>query len=104
MKKSQAIFHSLGHAILVLIYTSAVAWILYNGNHFFGPIHSFVGPLGLLLLFVFSATVVGALVLGRPILLYLDGYKKEALQFFAYTVGWMFLLTLSVFATFLNSR
>ena len=89
--------HALGHAILVLLYTAGVAWILFNAQRVFGRVTSFWGPLAVLMLFVVSATIVGTLVLGRPILLYLDGKKKEALRFFGWTVGWLATLTLVVF-------
>ena len=89
--------HALGHAILVLLYTSGVAWILFNAQRLFGKVTSFWGPLALLMLFVVSATIVGTLVLGRPILLYLEGKKDEALRFFAWTVGWLAILTLGIF-------
>jgi hypothetical protein len=90
-------FHAVGHAILVLLYTSGVAWILFNGQRIFGRVTSFWGPLAVLMLFVVSATIVGSLVLGRLILLYLDGKKNEALRFFDYTVGWLATFTLVVF-------
>ena len=89
--------HALGHAILVLLYTSGVAWVLFNGQRLFGKVTSFWGPLAVLMLFVVSAAIVGTLVLGRPILLYLDGKKDEALRFFGWTVGWLVVLTLVIF-------
>jgi hypothetical protein len=89
--------HALGHAILVLLYTSGVAWILFNGQRLFGKVTSFWGPLAVLMLFVVSATIVGTLVLGRPILLYLGGKRNEALRFFGWTVGWLAALTLVLF-------
>jgi hypothetical protein len=89
--------HALGHAIVVLLYTAGVAWILFNGQRIFGRVTSFWGPLAVLMLFVVSATIVGTLVLGRSILLYLDGKKNEALRFFGWTIGWLATLTLVVF-------
>ena len=89
--------HALGHAILVLLYTSGVAWILFNAQRLLGKATSFWGPLAVLMLFVVSATIVGTLVLGRPILLYLDGKRNEALRFFGWTVGWLVALTLVIF-------
>jgi hypothetical protein len=89
--------HALGHAILVLLYTSGVAWILFNGQRLFGKVTTFWGPLAVLMLVVVSATIVGTLVLGRPILLYLDGKRNEALRFFGWTVGWLAALTLVLF-------
>lgn len=91
--------HAMGHAILVLLYTSGVAWILFNGPRIFGRVASFWGPLALLMLFVVSATIVGSLVLGRPVLLYLEGKKNEALRFFGYTVGWLGIITVAIFLT-----
>ena len=97
MKNLSQKLHSLGHAILVFLYTSFVVWILFNGQKIFGPTESFWGPVLVLLLFVLSATIVGGLVLGRPLLLYLDGHKKEGLVFFGYTVGWIVLIIIIVF-------
>lgn len=97
------LLHALGHAILVLLYTSGVAWILFNGQRIFGKVTTFWGPLALLMLFVVSATIVGSLVLGRPILLYLQGKKNDALKFFGYTVAWLVILTVIVFLTRLSS-
>ncbi len=92
--KTKSLFHSLGHAGLVFGYVSGVAWILFNAERMFGEVNSFIGPVMVLMLFVFSAAVVGSLVLGRPILLYLNGRKKEALEFFVYTLFWILVILL----------
>ncbi|NIM46902.1 MAG: hypothetical protein GTN40_01955 [Candidatus Aenigmarchaeota archaeon] len=47
-----------------------------------------------LLLFTLSAAVVGGLVLGKPIYLFLSGQKKESLKTALYTVGWLFIITI----------
>ena len=96
MKNKKVIVHSLGHAVLVFIYVFGVAQIMFNGQRLFGQVHDFWGPVIILMLFVFSAAVVGTLVLGRPILLYFSGAKSEALKFFGYTLGWLFLITLLI--------
>lgn len=101
MKKPATGLHSFAHAILAVLYISGVAWFLSNMKRIFGPGPSPRGiwpPLLFLLLFVMSATIVGSLVLGRPLLMYLDGEKKEAVRFFGYTLGWLVLLTLLLFA------
>jgi hypothetical protein len=51
-------------------------------------------------MFVFSAAVSGALILGKPILLYLENQKREAIELFAITLGWIFLWLVILF-TFL---
>ena len=83
----------------VLIYISAVAGLVLNGEKIFGKMEHIWGPIAFLLLFVFSALVTGLLVLGRPVYLFLDGFKKEAVKMLLYTVGWMFLITLLVLVT-----
>jgi len=96
-KEPKPIWHSLGHSILVLLYASLVAFVMSHANQWFpGPDTAWT-PVAVLMLFVLSATITGTLVLGRPILMYMDGKKKEALQFFGYTVGWLFLMTVVAF-------
>ncbi|MEO8065828.1 MAG: hypothetical protein ABI643_03170 [Candidatus Doudnabacteria bacterium] len=97
MKVPKPIWHSLGHTVLVVIYVSFVAFIMSHGQRFFGETDGPWTPVAVLMMFVLSATITGTLVLGRPILLYVDGKKKEALEFFGYTVGWLFILTIIVF-------
>jgi hypothetical protein len=95
MKNNQKLLaHSFGHALLVIAYTSGVAGIMFNGQRLFGQKDTILTPIAVLLLFVVSATIVGALVLGRPVLLYMDGKKSEALKMFAYILGWLFLATI----------
>jgi len=43
-------------------------------------------PVIMLSLFVLSAAIMGYLFLGEPLMLYLDGKKKEAVRFFYQTV------------------
>lgn len=45
----------------------------------------------ILMLFVISAAVSGALILGKPVLMYLDGKKRESMELFAFTIGWLVL-------------
>ena len=52
-----------------------------------------VRPVLFLMLFVLSAGVTGALVLGRPVLKYLDGDRKGAIYLFCATLGWLFVFT-----------
>lgn len=43
-------------------------------------------PVVMLLLFVVSATITAFLVLGKPIMWYADGDKKEAIQLLIFTI------------------
>jgi hypothetical protein len=54
-------------------------------------------PIAMLLLFVTSAAITGFLVFGKPIMLYIDGKKTEAISLLNYTIGILFLITIIVF-------
>lgn len=95
---------SLGHALLVAVYVSLVASIMNHGSTWFGQKDTAWTPVAVLMLFVLSAAITGSLVLGRPVLMYLDGKKKEAVQFFGYTIGWLFVLTIVVFVIMFAMR
>jgi hypothetical protein len=75
-----------------ILYIVIVATFLTNASHIFGPEEpkTVLVPILMLSLLVFSAAVTGSLVFGRPILWYLDGNKKEALQLLLYTLGIFF--------------
>jgi hypothetical protein len=59
-------------------------------------------PVAMLLLFVSSAAITGFLVFGKPIMLYLDGKKKEAVSLLGYTLGFMIMITILAFILMLS--
>ena len=85
---------ALLNALLTTAYITVVALIMQNGEKVFGEMNNMLGPIAFLLLFVLSAAITGSLVLGKPILMYLEGNKKEAIKLFLYTIGWIFVLTI----------
>ena len=89
----RALFHALG----IGVYIAVIAFVLQNGERVFGKMNNFFGPLSFLLLFVISAVVTSALVLGKPILMYLDNQKKEALKLFFYTITYLLAITIIIF-------
>lgn len=72
-----------------LAYITFVALLMQNGEIIFGKFTNILGPITFLLLFVVSALVVGALILGKPFMLYLDDKKKEAMSLFFTTACWL---------------
>lgn len=54
-------------------------------------------PMAMLLLFVCSAAITGFLVFGKPVMLYIDGKKKEAISLLGCTIGILVLITLTSF-------
>jgi predicted transglutaminase-like protease len=97
MKNSKLIIIGFLGAFGVAIYVAAVSFIMSNGEKIFGKMDNFLGPVAFLLLFVLSAAITGALVLGRPILWYLENRRLEAVKLFLCTLGWLFAITLAVF-------
>ncbi len=81
----------------MFVYILLVATIISNGKELFGNANQFWQPVAFLLLFVLSAAITGLLVLGKAIILYLDGMKKEGVQLFGYTLGWLALIAILVF-------
>ena len=65
---------SLGTAVYIVL----VATFMTNASRFFGNVDTVVSGTAMLLLFSLSALVVGGLTAGGPILMYIDGKKKEA--------------------------
>ncbi len=87
------------NALGTALYISLVASLLFNAPRLFGNNgkDTVLIPIAMILLFVFSASLTGVLVLGRPVLWYLDGKKKEAVSLLLTTVGFLFLFTLCAF-------
>ncbi len=49
----------------------------------------FFAPVLFLTLFVLSAAITAGLVLGKPVMMFLAGERKEAVTLFVYTLGWL---------------
>jgi len=84
------------NALGVLVYVAAVAAVMTNAEKIFGKINSTVSAVGFLMLFVLSAGIVGSLVVGKPIMLYLDNKKKEAISLLVWTLAFLAVITLLV--------
>ncbi len=81
-------------------YIIAVTTFLNNAQRIFGKEENeFFIPIIMMLLFVLSALITGSLVLGRPVMLYLDGQKKEGISLLIYTaIGLVVILALVILA------
>lgn len=86
-------------AICEVAYILLVASLMRGAEKFLGDKpDNFLAPLSFLLLFVISAAISATLVFGKPILLFLEGKKKEAFKLFAYILGCLFLFFLTAVA------
>lgn len=91
------------HALLAEVYIVAVVFLIrYGIASFDTPDDTILAPIAMLSLFVLSAAVMGYLFLSKPIQLYLDGEKKEAVNLFLSTIALFALVTGAVFLTLLS--
>lgn len=98
----QYVIRSLLNALGVVAYVMMVATIMQNGERLFGEMDSFLAPVAFLLLFTVSAAVVGSLVFGYPVVLFLVGKRCEGILSAVATMSWMIVATgimLTVVAT-----
>ena len=79
------------------IYIVLVVSFIFSLQVFSEQKDNIIIPISMLLLFVCSAAITGFLVFGKPIMLYIDGKKKEAVLLLGYTLGIMVLITLISF-------
>jgi len=91
---SQICKQSFLYSLLAGIYIGSVGLFMRHAEAIFGKQNSTVGIVAVLLLFSLSALVVGGLIVGKPVMLYLDGKKKEAVWMLIASGGWLFLFFL----------
>lgn len=97
MNLKKITLYSLLHSLGVIAYITLVVLIMNNGEKLFGKMDNFWGPMAMLLLFTVSAAITGLLVFGHPVYLFLQGMKREAVQFTFYTVGFLIAEAIIVF-------
>lgn len=96
MKCKKYLLNSILPAILVVLYILGVATLMLRTEDF-EPKQPVIGIAMFLLLFVLSAATVGSLIFGRPIMLFLEGEKKQALKYLGGTILSL-LIILIIFA------
>lgn len=105
MDNNYLIKRAIGDALGTALYVFLVSQIMIHGDQLFGEIeNNSFAPMVFLLLFLFSALVTGYLVLGKPIMMYLDGQKKEAVRLLFYTGAFLFCLMLTGFVIILAGK
>ena len=89
------------NAILASGYIVLVASLMFFGSTFAGGPDTVLAPIAMLSLLVLSAAVMAYLFLLQPVQMYLDGEKKEAVDFFAKTLAAFAVITAVLFAALL---
>lgn len=86
------------HSVGIILYIACVSFFMFFGEEFFGKEDTYLMPVVFLTLFTLSAAVVGSLMFGKPVMLYLDGKKRDAVQLAGATIGF---LAIEAFALFI---
>lgn len=95
MKKMNLYLQGLINVVLAGVYISLVALFISHAESIFGKQDGgFLGTIVFLMLLVLSASVMGVLILGKPIMMYIDGQKKEGVKLLGITIGWIFVFIL----------
>lgn len=85
------------NAISATLYITLIATLMFYGKTFFGPKDTILTPIAVLSLFSLSAAIMAYLFLYQPLMLFLDGHKKEAINLFLRTVAIFAGITAVVF-------
>ncbi len=98
MKKSKLVLRGIIQAIGVFAYIFLLSAFMYKANNWLGgDDQELIAPILALLIFVFSALITGSLVLAKPIMLYIDGQKKDGIKLLFYTGASILVLIFFVF-------
>lgn len=92
--REQAIMYSF----LAFVYVVLVGLLMNNGSKLFGE-NDNVGAPAVLLLLVLSVAVMGILIFGKAMLMYLDGEKKDAVKLVIYNIICLFTITIFYLGT-----
>ena len=52
-----------------------------------------LAPITILMLLVLSVAIVGMLIFAKPVIMFLDGQKKEAVSLTIFTISWLAAFT-----------
>lgn len=89
-------------ALLAELYIVAIVLVIQYIEKIIEIPETILIPIIMLSLFVISAAVMGYLFVAEPILLYIDGQKKQAVNLFLSTVTSFAVITLIILFTLLS--
>ena len=86
---------------MVAVYVVLVVFAIGSMEKFEGE-ETLLMPIAMLMLFVLSAAIVGTTVLLRPIMLYMNGAKVEAVKLLMHTIIFLAAFTVIAFIVLLT--
>ncbi len=105
MPDMKIVKQSLSYAALAILYVAVVGTVMRNADKLFGggKIEA-LAPIGILLLLVVSAATMGMLIFGKPVMLYIDGQKREAVSMVMTTIASLAVFTILIFIVMVSVR
>ncbi len=89
---------SILYSVSALAYIVLVAFFMNNASRLFGnDDKGIMAPIAVLLLLVLSVSVMGVLMFGKAVLMYLDNNKKDAVKLVIYNIISLFIITIIYF-------
>jgi len=79
---------------LAAIYIFLLSQVMQNGSKLFGETDNAFTPFVVLMLFCLSTAVVGGLVFGKSLFLFIEGKKEDGVKSAIYSIGWLGVYTL----------
>lgn len=89
------------NALVATAYITLVGSFMFYGSKLFPPKDTILTPIAVLSLFTLSAAVMGYLFFYQPVMLFLDGHKKNAVNLFLRTVAVFAGITVLIFVLLL---
>ncbi len=101
-KKFSLPFLAFFQALGLVLYCCLVGLLMWQGDRWFGPMLTFLGPVLFLVLFVASALISALIILGYPFILFWEKKQTiEALKLVVYTIAWLVFFILLILLTFI---
>jgi hypothetical protein len=98
MFDKKTVKQSVGYAAAAVLYVSAVATLMSGMEKVVGQKEdSVLAPVGFLLLLVVSVAMMGMLIFGKPVMLYIDGKKRDGVSMLMCTIGCLAVFTVLLF-------
>lgn len=99
----ELLFKTFRNVTGAVLYIFFVSQVMQNGSKLFGNEDNMFTPFAVLLLFSLSAAVVGGLILGQSVILFLNKKNPEGIKATIYSIIWLATYTfLGLFVLFLT--
>ncbi|CAN5164856.1 hypothetical protein BH09PAT1_BH09PAT1_6610 [soil metagenome] len=85
------------NALSASLYITAIGTFMFYGSKLFPAKDTILTPIAMIYLFTLSAAMMGYLFVYQPLILFLDGHKKKAVDLFLHTLAVFAGITALVF-------